>query len=608
MCELVAFWKGEEWWREPLEEGENKKVGSLDKNDARVAPEFTSDWVVPDPALSGWHMTVSRQGDMLLVQRRIEPRPTSNKIFLGGTAIDQFELLPGEDFEIENSLVRFEWQVKEEAEAEVEPPYQTKTFRSDELRNLSYENDAIAADALDELTRLGQMKIGREKAAEEIAKILLAGLPGAAGAAVIHRSAEGTPRVLAQNFQKVFGLTGPFPFSPSLLEQALDKDFKPAVRDYLNPNKGERYTTVKAAVDWAICAPLAEAGEQLVLYVVGADLSDAKTPRSDRETRLKQAVKFVDLAASVLGVILKNSRLEEEKNRLRKFPPKALLPLLKLETAEYAQQIEPRRCQVTVLFCDLRGFSLFAEEHADDLLQSSRLVRRALNIIGMAIDAQEGVIGDLQGDAAMAFWGWPKDRPDQIERAAKAALAIVKAFHQEPDLRTNEFQCGVGLAHGDTVVGLMGIADLSKIDVFGPPVNRASRLESLTKRLGVDILVDERVREGLADLERQQKVGFRILPKVQLAGMRQACRVHELFSPHEESTVQRPDPNIWRAAMEAFHRGDWEQTRKMIERSYRDVPEDHWKLDRAVNWLLDWMNENTPPGDSSEVIVRLDKK
>ena len=52
-------------------------------------------------------------------------------------------------------------------------------------------------------------------------------------------------------------------------------------------------------------------------------------------------------------------------------------------------------------------------------------------------------------------------------------------------------RCGIGVAHGTAVVGRLGTPDQFKIGVFGPTVNLAARLESLTRKFGVSILVDE---------------------------------------------------------------------------------------------------------------------
>ena len=80
--------------------------------------------------------------------------------------------------------------------------------------------------------------------------------------------------------------------------------------------------------------------------------------------------------------------------------------------------LAPRKCEVSVLFCDLRGFSRRTEQEADDLLGLLQRVSDALGVMTRQILAHGGVVGDFHGDAAMGFWGWPLQQEDAIERAA----------------------------------------------------------------------------------------------------------------------------------------------------------------------------------------------
>ena len=79
-----------------------------------------------------------------------------------------------------------------------------------------------------------------------------------------------------------------------------------------------------------------------------------------------------------------------------------------------------------------------------------------------AIVDHDGVVADFQGDAVMGFWGWPLAHPDQIELAARAALAIRRRFvglgdrpdHPLADLvgAVPHLPCGIGIAHGHAIV------------------------------------------------------------------------------------------------------------------------------------------------------------
>ncbi len=625
MFEVVALLEAKEIWRRPLADGEEKKIGSIGKGDSRVAPEYRSDWVVADRALSGWHVTVCRKGNSLEVRRRLLPKLTTNAVLFNGSPNDQFEMAAGDQFTIQNACCEFKWAAHDDAatlvvdedaneaiaaspesepEVEEEPVVHT-TFRLQrrELESVSFGQGRIVPDALDRLARLGQSHASEAQAYQQIAEILVAGLPDAVAAAVIHRAQKNQePQILAlfpaQLKNQRF-------YTTQILDDALDSRFESIGLDFKEPEDDYRNVSMRSGVDWAVCSPLPDSEEKLALYVVGRGANDGGGARAYRKkVDLHQAMKFADLAASVLGVVLKKQRLEIEKARLRTFPPKALLPLLRLEKPDYDRLTAPRVCSVTVLFCDLRGFSLFAERHADDLMFSARTVRKALNAITNIIVSHDGVIGDLQGDAAMAFWGWPHAMPDQIERAAKAALSIAQSFSQNADLKTTEFSCGVGLAHGDAAVGLMGVAHQEKIDVFGPVVNRASRLESLTKRFGVQVLVDDAVRTALANSGNDRQAAFRALPRVRLAGMKQPQQVHELFDPNDAA---RPRPNltIWNAALESFYHGNWAAARDQIDRSFRQLSKEDREQDPMVRILTEYMDKHTTPG--SEVVLDMEK-
>ena len=119
-------------------------------------------------------------------------------------------------------------------------------------------------------------------------------------------------------------------------------------------------------------------------------------------------------------------------------------------------RLAPRESLVTVLFCDLRGFSRKAESARNDLPALLQRVSEALGVMTSCISHEGGVIGDFQGDAAMGFWGWPVAAADDGLRACRAALAIRRAFHQArstPGHPLADFRVGIGLAQGQAEIG-----------------------------------------------------------------------------------------------------------------------------------------------------------
>src|SRR5262249_32145654 len=127
-------------------------------------------------------------------------------------------------------------------------------------------------------------------------------------------------------------------------------------------------------------------------------------------------------------------------------------------------------------------------------------VSKALGVMTRQILDHGGVVGDFQGDAAMGFWGWPLAQSDTVERAAAAALAIRAEFEKAanlPDHPPADFRVGIGIATGRAVAGKIGTSDHVKVTVFGPVVNLAARLESMTKFVGAPILLDRSTAAAL---------------------------------------------------------------------------------------------------------------
>jgi adenylate cyclase len=196
---------------------------------------------------------------------------------------------------------------------------------------------------------------------------------------------------------------------------------------------------------------------------------------------------------------------------------------------------------------------------------------------------KDGVIGDFQGDAAMGFWGWPQERDDQVDRAARAALAIRKEFLQASQRLSHPlagFTCGIGLAHGPAIAGRLGTMDQIKVTVFGPVVNLASRLESLTKFFRVPILMDEAAADALFKIEENSALRItsddyrcRRIGKVRPYGMQKVVTLYELLPPRVETTsLSEREHRDYEAALENFIAGDWSDARLLLDRLPEDGP------------------------------------
>lgn len=189
------------------------------------------------------------------------------------------------------------------------------------------------------------------------------------------------------------------------------------------------------------------------------------------------------------------------------------------------------RRTLTILFCDVRGFTTISERLKDDPQRLTTLINRLLNPLSAVILAAGGTIDKYIGDAIMAFWNAPLDEPEHAEKAVGAAIGMltaVDALNAELAAEAKaagetpiEIRIGVGVNTGDCVVGNMGSDVRFNYSVLGDPVNLASRLEGETKVYGVPILIGDetarRVAHRFAAIE---------LDRVLVKGKTEAAVVH----------------------------------------------------------------------------------
>jgi class 3 adenylate cyclase len=147
--------------------------------------------------------------------------------------------------------------------------------------------------------------------------------------------------------------------------------------------------------------------------------------------------------------------------------------------------------EISVLFCDIRGFTSWSEQH-----EATEVIRELNVLLGALSDAvmgEQGTLDKFTGDGLMAFWGAPFEQPDHAERACRAALDMLQRL-DHVNLRRTEagqepFAIGVGVHSGNAVVGNVGHDKRLDYTAIGDTVNLAARLEAATKELGSVMLV-----------------------------------------------------------------------------------------------------------------------
>lgn len=358
----------------------------------------------------------------------------------------------------------------------------------------------------------------------------------------------------------------------------------------------ENYTQSEN-VDWAFCSPISsETMPGWAIYVAG-DFRSFQTTSNNATSAaaidLHDDLKFAELAATTLGSLRQTRFLERRQNSLRPFFAPVVLKAL--ATQEPDQVLQPRECDVSVLFCDLRGFSRQSEESADRLLELLQRVSDALGVMTHHILDSGGVVGDFHGDAAMGFWGWPFPGQNTVHQACVAALAIQREFESAAAQKDNalaHFRAGLGIASGRAVAGQIGTKDQVKVTVFGPVVNLASRLESMTKQLRATILLDEATAQAVEKTLDPSIGRLRRIARVQPVGMNTPLMVSELLPPAgPESILTDEHIDAYEQAVDALQTGRWGEAFRLLHQ----VPAE----DRVKDFLTVFIAQHgrTPPPD-----------
>ncbi|MFD1711432.1 CHASE2 domain-containing protein [Ottowia flava] len=216
--------------------------------------------------------------------------------------------------------------------------------------------------------------------------------------------------------------------------------------------------------------------------------------------------------------------------------------------------MQARAEELTVMFCDLRGFTTLSESMEPLALQA--LLNDVLTRLTHAIRAHQGTIDKYMGDCVMAFWGAPVAMPDHARLAVDAALAMLQAMRELNAERAAQgappVLVGIGLNTGVMSVGNMG-SDLRRAyTVIGDAVNLAARLEALSRIYDVELVASE------ATLQRAADAGhvWQELDRVRVKGKHQAVTIHTVrAAAGQGDAALRAELALWRQALPLWRDG-----------------------------------------------------
>jgi adenylate cyclase len=420
------------------------------------------------------------------------------------------------------------------------------SFNRDDLKNFEFRDAGQQMELLSQLPAMLDESPTDADFAAQLVELLMQGIPASDAVAVVQYDMPDMPDD-DDGAAAVAGFSV-LPEKPSMMRVATRDEyegrFRPSRRLVLSAltrqesivhlwndeseeesDDGPQFT-VSDDLDWAFCTPiLSDSTRGWVLYVSGITEGDIE------EGDLGGDLRFAELMAQFIASVRSVRTLQETQTQLSSFFSPKVIESLTGQDSHLA--LVPQERDISVLFCDVRGFSKKSEQFKDDLHMLLACVKEALSVMANGILDSDGTIADFQGDAALGFWGWPVALEEGPVPACRAALEVHRVFLSDDDRGglLEGFSVGLGVAHGNAIAGHIGTPKQAKVGVFGPVVNQGARLETMTKQYGVSICIDEQSAEFCKKFLKPEEGRLRKLAHVRPKGMDSVVVVTELVQP-----------------------------------------------------------------------------
>lgn len=315
-------------------------------------------------------------------------------------------------------------------------------------------------------------------------------------------------------------------------------------------------------IDRAVAAPIFDEKKQIVAALYGDRLtgvSEINEPIGELEAALLE----------VLASGISSSIALKQEQRLRS----SMAPFFSSVVLDQLQQdrtlLAGRVADVSVLFCDIRSFSTVTERIGP--AQSIEWINDIFTTLSECVLAHDGVLVNYIGDELMAMWGAPGNQPDHAARACRAALEMLEQIgplgEKWESILQAPFGLGVGINSGQASVGNTGSTKKFIYGPLGNTVNMASRMQGITKQIGVSGLISGKTAEMAS---RVGKFQTRRLAKVRVVGIAQPLDIVELC----QQAFPRDLAVRYEAALGSYEDGDLQVAAGRLASIVQDYPDD----------------------------------
>ncbi|PAY04094.1 adenylate/guanylate cyclase domain-containing protein [Bradyrhizobium sp. UFLA03-84] len=260
---------------------------------------------------------------------------------------------------------------------------------------------------------------------------------------------------------------------------------------------------------------------------------------------------------------------------------------------------EGQRRVMTVMFCDMKGFTRLSEGVTPSGLV--KIMNLYLSTMSAPVHAHRGIIDKYIGDAIMAYWGAPfVEEAEQTHLATLAAIDMVgqvdKLRKDLPELlgvRAIPADCDIriGIATGEALVGSIGSEFMMSYTVLGDTVNLASRLEGANKFYGSRSLISEATAAACA-----ATIELREIDRLVAVGQTQPVAVFEIIGKKDELTPAQTELRQHYAdGLAAYRERRWDDAEQAFAAALAAAPGDGPSI--AMKARVATFRQNPPAAD-----------
>lgn len=292
-----------------------------------------------------------------------------------------------------------------------------------------------------------------------------------------------------------------------------------------------------------------------------------------------------------LNVERLTSSLKVQAEAFHRFVPTQFLNILQKTNLEAIQSGDSAEETMSVLFCDIRSFTSISETMTPE--QNFRFINEYLAHVEPTIVKNGGFVDKYIGDAIMAlFPRAAQSSGTSADHALQSAMEIMRYLEYRNQNEAPEIRIGVGINTGPMMLGTVGSTNRLDTTVIGDSVNLASRLESLTKYYGVNIILSD---FSMKEIHSRDSFSFREIDTIQVRGKESGIVIYDVYEsdPQTIRLKKKETHEMLMTAIVLYKTMQFELALQTIREARKIFPEDkvfYLYEDRCEKYI-----KNPPP-------------